>query len=97
VERMVGIPVDPVEQLRAEKALLVKADKDIEDGLKRLRHQKDLVLELQAGGHDIRQAERLVELMKDSLIEWERHRILIIDRVAYLEKMVEPGPPNKNG
>jgi hypothetical protein len=44
-----------------------------------------LLLELRAGGHDTTQAERLVQLMKDTLTEWERHRILIEDRVAYLE------------
>ena len=81
---MIGV-ADRAEQLRAEKALLVKADSDIQEGVKRLRNQEDLLLELQAAGHDTRQAERLVQLMKDTLTEWQRHRILIEDRVAYLE------------
>ena len=74
------------EQLRAEKVLLVKAETDIEDGWKRLRNQQDLLRELRAGGHDTKQAERLVGLMMQTLVEWERHRILIVERVAYLEK-----------
>ena len=74
------------EQLRAEKLLLVKAETDIEDGWKRLRNQQDLLRELRAGGHDTKQAERLVGLMMQTLVEWERHRTLIVERVAYLEK-----------
>ena len=74
------------EQLRAEKVLLVKAETDIEDGWKRLRNQQDLLRELRAGGHDTKQAERLVGLMMQTLVEWERHRILIVERVAYLAK-----------
>lgn len=74
-----------VEELKSERAQLLKAHKDIEDGWTRLRNQEGLVEGLQAGGHDIRQAEHLVVLMKQSLVEWERHRILIEQRVAYLE------------
>jgi len=74
------------EQLRAEKVLLVKAETDIEDGWKRLRNQQDLLRELRASGHDTKQAERLVGLMMQTLVEWERHRTLIVERVAYLEK-----------
>ena len=76
------------EQLRAEKVLLVKAETDIEDGWKRLRNQQDLLRELRAGGHDTKQAERLVGLMMQTLVEWERHRTLIVERVAYLETVV---------
>jgi hypothetical protein len=81
------------EELRAEKASLVKAELDIEEGWKRLRNQQDLLLELQAGGHDTRQAERLIQLLKATLIEWERHRVLIEDRVAHLESTSDPPSP----
>ena len=87
---MVSGAVDRAEQLRAEKDLLVRAETDIENGWKRLRSQQDLLLDLQANGHDTRQAERLVQLMKSTLIEWERHRVLIADRVAYLEQASDP-------
>ena len=78
-------------QLNAEQSLLVKADQDIEEGWQRIRNQEDRVRELMAGGHDTRQAERLVELLKQTLIEWERHRALIEQRVAYLRKEVAAG------
>lgn len=78
-------------QLNAEQTLLVKADKDIEEGWQRIRNQEDRVRELMAGGHDTRQAERLVDLLKETLIEWERHRILIEQRVRYLQQEVEAG------
>jgi hypothetical protein len=83
---MAALPTDPADQLKAEKTLLVKAEKDIEDGWKRLRNQQQLLADLQAGGHDSKQAERLVQLLRETLTEWERHRVLIEERVAYLEQ-----------
>lgn len=83
---MAAFPTDPAGQLRAEKTLLVKAARDIEEGWRRLRNQQQLLSDLQAGGHDSRQAERLVQLLQETLIEWERHRLLIEERVSYLER-----------
>jgi hypothetical protein len=74
------------EKLESERAVLVRAESDIQNGWRRLHNQEDLIRELQAGGHDTRQAKRLLELLKDTLAEWERHRILIKQRVAYLEE-----------
>jgi predicted transcriptional regulator len=79
------------EELHSEQNQLSKAETDIEQGWSRLRNQQDLFSELQRTGRDTRQAERLVQLMKRSLVEWERHRRLIEQRVAYLEKEVS-GP-----
>jgi hypothetical protein len=76
------------EQLRCEKQLLVKAEVDIEEGWRRLRNQQDLLDWLQSGGHDTQQAERLANLLKRTLVEWERHRTLIEQRVIYLEEQV---------
>jgi len=81
------------EQLRLEQRLLVKADADIEEGWQRVRNQEDRVRELQADGHDIRQAEKLVDLLKQTLVEWERHRTLIQQRVIYLQSEIYPLPP----
>lgn len=81
------------EQLHAEQRLLVKADADIDEGWTRIRNQEDLVRDLQAGGHDSQHAERLVELLKQTLVEWERHRSLIIQRVNYLQREVDSAPP----
>jgi hypothetical protein len=71
-------------ELEAEKRLLLKAEADIEAGWTRLHNQEDLLTSLRISGHETVQAERLVELLKRSLVEWERHRILIEQRVAYL-------------
>lgn len=87
---MAGVVIDRAEKLRVEKVLLVKAESDIEDGWRRLRNQQDLVRELQADGHDTKQAERLVQLLQTTLIEWERHRALIEDRIGYLESASDP-------
>ncbi|MCA1431221.1 hypothetical protein I6F29_35830, partial [Bradyrhizobium sp. NBAIM16] len=75
-------------QLDAEQRLLVKAEQDIEEGWKRIRNQEDCVRELMASGHDTRQAERLVSLLKQTLVEWERHRVQIEQRVEYLRREV---------
>jgi hypothetical protein len=83
---MAAFPGSRVEELRTEKALLLKAESDIEEGWKRLRNQQELLFGLQAAGHDTRQAERLILLLQSTLIEWERHRALIEQRVAYLER-----------
>ncbi len=73
------------EELRHEQAVLIKAETDIEHGWERLRGQQDLVNQLQNAGRDTEQAERLVQLMKQTLVEWERHRRLIEQRIAYLK------------
>jgi hypothetical protein len=87
---MEAFPTDPAEQLRAEKILLLKADSDIEQGWKRLRNQQELLLELEVAGHDTTQAGRLVQFLQHTLVEWERHRRLIEERVSYLEQKSLP-------
>ncbi len=89
---MAALPLDPAGQLRAEKALLIKADTDIEQGRKRLLHQQQVLSDLQAGGRDTVQAARLVLILEQTLEEWERHRGLIEERVAYLERHYPPDP-----
>jgi hypothetical protein len=73
------------EELDAERSLLIKAEADIEEGWSRLRNQQELLDYLQISGHNTREAERLVQLMKRTLVEWERHRALIVQRIAYLQ------------
>ena len=72
-------------ELESEKRQLVKAEADIENGWSRLRKQEDLVTSLRASGQNTAQAEKLIELLKQTLIQWERHRALIEQRIAYLE------------
>jgi hypothetical protein len=82
--------IDPADELGTEKARLLKAQHDIEEGWKRLRNQQDLLQDLGADGHDTKQAEYLVRLLKQILVEWEQHRILIEQRVAYLQEQLFP-------
>jgi hypothetical protein len=72
-----------------------KADTDIEEGLKRPHNQQDLSVDLQAGGHDTTQAERLVILLEQTLLQWEHHRTLIEQRIAYLESELSPVPSSR--
>ncbi|MET4277074.1 MULTISPECIES: hypothetical protein [unclassified Bradyrhizobium] len=78
------------EQLDTERRHLIKADQDIEEGCQRIRDQEERIRELSAGGHDAGQAERLVEVLKQTLTEWLRHRILIEQRISYLRQQVGP-------
>jgi hypothetical protein len=79
-------PTDAAEQLSLERRHLCRAELDIEQGWTRLRNQQDLLLWLQTTGRDTSEAERLVLLLERILIEWERHRALIEQRLAYLQK-----------
>ena len=72
-------------ELKAERDLLIKAEADIEQGWGRLRNQEELLTHMQASGQNTREAERLVALLKQTLIEWERHRVLIERRIAHLQ------------
>jgi hypothetical protein len=81
------------EQLHAEQRLLVKANADIDEGWRRIRDQEDRVRELRGAGHDVRQAERLVDLLRQTLVEWERHRTLIVQRINDLQREVDPTQP----
>lgn len=73
-------------ELASEKRLLKKADADIEAGRDRLHSQEQRLNSLRNAGHNTTEAERLVGLMTDTLAQWERHRVLISERVDYLER-----------
>ena len=77
-------------ELEAEKRLLCKADADIEAGWTRLRNQQNLLSSMQVAGGNTREAERLVNLIEQTLVEWQRHRALIEQRIAHLEREVLP-------
>ncbi|MBU6461539.1 MAG: hypothetical protein KGK01_01535 [Bradyrhizobium sp.] len=76
------------EQLLREQQLLRKADADIDEGRRRVNEQEDRLARLRIDGHDVRQANQLVELLRQTLSEWERHRVLIEQRVDYLQQQV---------
>lgn len=76
----------------SEEAQLRKADAEIEAGRLRLVKQERLIASLQASGRPMQEAERLAALFRDTLTEWERHRALIVQRLAYLEVRLRSGP-----
>jgi hypothetical protein len=71
--------------LRLEQQHLLKADTDIDEGRARIRGQEQRVARLQADGLDWQQAHRLLELLRQTLNEWEQHRVLIRQRIEYLQ------------
>jgi hypothetical protein len=86
------------EQLQIEQQLLLKAEADIEAGWRRVRSQEGLVSELRASGYDTKDGERLTGLLLQMRVEWERHRTLIEQRIAYLRtpqgQVLRPGRLN---
>lgn len=74
-------------ELMSERRQLEKAELDIEQGWDRYRAQQDLVSSLQNGGHDTTQAERLANLLGETLMQWECHRDLIVQRITHLEEL----------
>ena len=74
-------------ELAFERDQLAKAEIDIVQGWNRYRNQQDMVEVLQVRGQDTRQAERLVELLGETLQQWECHRQLIQQRIDHLEEL----------
>ena len=72
-------------ELDQERAVLVKANLDICNGEERIRKQQDLISDLHAGGHETREAERLLRLFQRTLVQWQDHRVLILQRIQQLE------------
>jgi hypothetical protein len=78
-----------LKELDRERQVLIKADADVIQGEIRVRNQQKLVDRL--GGldrddADVVEARRLLQALDDTLLEWEHHRTLIRERIAYLEK-----------
>ncbi len=78
-------------ELERERAALVRADLDIAAGQGRVERQRELVLSGRLNSLDTAQARRLLTTMETALAEWERHRILIVDRIAYLSRLPPAG------
>ena len=72
-------------ELTAERKRLIVADQHILEGYARLRRQKRLIAVLGGGHIRIEQMERLISITSLMLSEWKRHRVLIRQRIAYLE------------
>ena len=81
-------------ELAFERDQLAKAELDIAQGQDRYRNQQDLVEALQFRGQDSKQAERLADLMGQTLEQWECHRQLIRQRIDHLEELNRTSIPD---
>ncbi len=73
------------EALARERRDLIKAEKDIVEGLERIAQQRLLIETLADQGHDTGQARILLFNFEQMLDAWREHRILIRDRITVLE------------
>lgn len=85
-------------ELEMEKRHLQLADADLAAGRARFSKQLALLASLQDSGHNSVEAERLADLLQDTLRQWEQHRALIAERLTYLENQLAnqpatPAPP----
>jgi len=73
--------------LETEREHLARADCNIVAGERRVTAQALLIERLRGGGHDTREAGRLLLTMQQSLETWQGHRNLILQEIARLERM----------
>jgi hypothetical protein len=71
--------------LEQERNELVRANRDIAEGERRITEQQDLLTRMHNAGHDTRQGERLLTTLQATLLEWQAHRELILQAIARLE------------
>lgn len=72
-------------ELRTELAAFAKAGQHICAAEVRIRKQQELAEKLGMKGRETRDAERLVDVLQRTLLQWEVHRRLIEERISYLE------------
>jgi hypothetical protein len=92
---MAGLADDLTGQLSRERKLLSKAEVEIENGRDRVRAQERLLEELKTSGRKTAEAQRLSDVFKRLLVEWERRRGLIEQRIAHLEHDGRRAPPGR--
>lgn len=72
-------------ELERERQALTKADTDIAEGQERMGRQVALIARMRLKEIDPGEGERLLALLGETLSQWEQHRVLIVERIAYLE------------
>jgi hypothetical protein len=68
-----------------EKVHLAKAELHIVQGEARITQQQVLVDKLQRDGHDIREAEKFLATLRETLDVWNTHRDEILGEIARLD------------
>jgi hypothetical protein len=66
--------MDPI----LERTHLAEADRIIDDSMRRIDRQKQIVQEMRRGGHGIHEAERLLALLQKSLTTMQTYRSSIL-------------------
>lgn len=72
--------------LATEQQHLVKADRDIAGGERRVTAQQLLIERLRREGHKTADAEKLLETLEQTLDAWRVHRAEILRQIARLEQ-----------
>lgn len=81
-------------EIAFERQQLAKAEIDLGQGRTRYENQLALVAALKSAGRNVEQAERLAELLEQTLQQWEAHRALILQRIAHLESLNRMSVPD---
>jgi hypothetical protein len=71
--------------LETERRSLVRADRDIADGERRIERQVSLIGQMRLDGHDVSDALALLALLRDTLETWRSHRSEIVRSIVRLE------------
>jgi hypothetical protein len=73
--------------LEREQADLAKAERDIVEGQIRITEQELRIEQLRLDGHDTKQAEELLALLRGTLAEWVAHREQILKTIDRLRPL----------
>lgn len=72
-------------ELESERRQLVRAERDIAAGEKRIVDQERMIAAFQRDGYNTSTAELVLNTLRTTLLEWRRHEVLIRARIDYLE------------
>ena len=72
--------------LGLEREHLITANRNITDGERRISAQALLTERLRSAGHETTDAELLLQTLQETLETWRRHRDLIVQEIARLER-----------
>lgn len=82
-------------ELEGERRTLVLADRDIREGEARIAHLRQLIDREGLSGRDAARAEDTLGIFLATLQQWQRHRELIVQRIAYLEGLTGSAVPGR--
>ena len=78
--------------LQQEREGLVRADRHLAEGERRIAEQTALIQQMTKQGYDTAVARDLLRLMEETMTIWRGHREIIVDTLARYERS-EAGRP----